>query len=464
MILLSFCSSVPSLRRIVSFYLVFLITMTSPLTAFGDHSSTSETTASSIIWPRPSNASSANTTLDELESLNQTTPAPSQQLYNPIDLFIVCLKAIAMGTIIFTSIAGNLLVIVSVMRHRKLLVITNYFVVSLAFADMLVAILAMTFNFSVQLTDTWMFGPIMCDVWNSFDVFFSTVSILHLCFISVDRYFAIVLPLQYPIYITERTVGVFLVIAWFSPIVISFVPIFLGWYTTEHNLDYRLDHPNECDFIVNMSFAVFSSLVSFWIPGSIMVFTYHRIFVEANRQEQMLHNRLGNDFNMHYLHNLEDVSASPSIAGSGSCTALNFHDASNEHPPQPILSQKERKMKREHKAAKTLGFIMGTFILCWLPFFLWYDITNLCGEFCPQVPDVAVAIVFWIGYLNSALNPVIYAHFNKEFREAFRDTLCWASCNLFRRRNSDLDALVQISANYRNSEPRSRVASFTTRN
>jgi octopamine receptor beta len=80
------------------------------------------------------------------------------------------------------------------------------------------------------------------------------------------------------------------------------------------------------------------------------------------------------------------------------------------------------------------------------------------------VPDVAVAIVFWIGYLNSALNPLIYAHFNKEFREAFRDTLCWASCNLFRRRNSDLDALVQISANFRSTEPRSRVASFTTRN
>jgi len=457
-------NSVPSQKRAMSFLLVFLITMTSPLTAFGDHSSSLETSTSSNPWPTPSNTTSTNSTFEQQDGLNITNSTHTSPLSDPVTLLIVCLKVVAMGTIIFTSISGNLLVIVSVMRHRKLLVITNYFVVSLAFADMLVAILAMTFNFSVQLTEMWMFGPIMCDVWNSFDVFFSTVSILHLCFISVDRYIAIVLPLQYPIYMTERTVFVFLVIAWFSPIFISFVPIFLGWYTTEQNLSYRLEHPNECDFIVNMSFAIFSSLVSFWIPGSIMVFTYHKIFLEANRQERMLHNRLGNDFNMHYLHNIEDVSASPSIAGSGSCTALNFHDVANEHPPQPVLSQKERKMKREHKAAKTLGFIMGTFILCWLPFFLWYDITNLCGDFCPQVPDVAVAIVFWIGYLNSALNPVIYAHFNKDFREAFRDTLCWASCNLFRRRNSDLDALVQISANYRNSEPRSRVASFTTRN
>ena len=65
--------------------------------------------------------------------------------------------------------------------------ITNYFVVSMALADMLVALMAMVFNASVQLTDTWLFGPLMCDLWNSMDVYFSTVSILHLCCISIDR-------------------------------------------------------------------------------------------------------------------------------------------------------------------------------------------------------------------------------------------------------------------------------------
>ena len=66
-------------------------------------------------------------------------------------------------------------------------IITNYFVVSLAVADMLVALCAMTFNASVEISGKWMFGSIMCDVWNSFDVYFSTASIMHLCCISVDR-------------------------------------------------------------------------------------------------------------------------------------------------------------------------------------------------------------------------------------------------------------------------------------
>jgi hypothetical protein len=98
------------------------------------------------------------------------------------------------------------------------------------------------------------------------------------------------------------------------------------------------------------------------------------------------------------------------------------------------------KMKREHKAARTLGVIMGTFILCWLPFFLWYVSTTLCGEACP-CPDIVVSVVFWIGYFNSTLNPLIYAYFNRDFREAFKNTLQCAFCSLCRRPPSDLDAL-----------------------
>lgn len=104
-----------------------------------------------------------------------------------VDCIAFLFKSVLMIFIIVAALLGNLLVIVSVMRHPKLRVITNYFVVSLALADMLVAICAMCFNASVELTGKWLFGIFMCDVWNSLDVYFSTVSIFHLCCISVDR-------------------------------------------------------------------------------------------------------------------------------------------------------------------------------------------------------------------------------------------------------------------------------------
>lgn len=87
-------------------------------------------------------------------------------------------------------------------------VITNYFVVSLAMADMLVALCAMSFNASVEFAGKWLFGSTMCDLWNSFDVYFSTTSILHLCCISVDRYYAIVQPLDYPLIMTYSRVSI----------------------------------------------------------------------------------------------------------------------------------------------------------------------------------------------------------------------------------------------------------------
>ncbi len=50
---------------------------------------------------------------------------------------------------------------------------------------------------------------------------------------------------------------------------------------------------------------------------------------------------------------------------------------------------------------------MGTFVACWVPFFTWYMVSALCGNSC-QNPEWLVQTMFWIGYFNSTLNPIIY--------------------------------------------------------
>lgn len=365
-------------------------------------------------------------------SSNSTVPSEIEKDWS--DILVLCIRATIMGLIIIASIFGNLLVIVSVMRHRKLRIITNYFIVSLAFADMLVAMFAMTFNASVQIFNRWLFGYFMCDVWNSLDVYFSTASILHLCCISVDRYYAIVKPLRYPIYMTKRVVAIMILITWISPAIISFVPIFMGWYTTGPNLVYREKNPDECDFIVNKWYAVLSSSISFWIPCTIMIFTYLAIFREANRQEKEMFNRHGTALLLHQNNTNGDMLSN----SGGSSKTLTCHDINQDLHHTPTKERNIIKIKREHKAARTLGIIMGAFILCWLPFFLWYISTSLCGEAC-ACPPIVVTIVFWIGYFNSTQNPVIYAYFNRDFREAFKNTLQWAFCSMCRSQPSDLD-------------------------
>lgn len=86
-------------------------------------------------------------------------------LNDDVDWFLTLMlivKTFLMGLIIAASIFGNLLVIISVARFRKLRIITNYFVVSLAMADILVALVAMGFNASVIIFGQWMFGYAMC--------------------------------------------------------------------------------------------------------------------------------------------------------------------------------------------------------------------------------------------------------------------------------------------------------------
>lgn len=338
------------------------------------------------------------------------------------DFLIMFFKALAMILVISTAIIGNLLVIISVFKFKNLHIISNSFIVSLAFADLLVAMLVMPFNASQELAGRWLFGQIVCDVFNANDVLFSTASLLHLCCISMDRYIAITDPFHYEQRMTKKKVALMLCIVWGASGLISHIPVHTGIYTDAENrlISYNPDDPHYglCLFLVNDVYAIISSTVSFWIPTGIMLATYALVFREARRQEKQIMklSTLGSRSNAAFQ------SLQPNARDSV-CNGLSPPQNGNGYSPsQPRRLSKENKIKREHKAAKTLGIIMSAFLLCWLPFFLWYVITTLCGDNCPY-PNILVSILFWIGYINSALNPVIYAFCNKEFNRAFKSLL-----------------------------------------
>lgn len=98
------------------------------------------------------------------------------------------------------------------------------------------------------------------------------------------------------------------------------------------------------------------------------------------------------------------------------------HQASADH------DRAKRRVARvkERRAIVVLGIVMASFVGCWLPFFSIYPIMSVAGL---QVSDSVFAVIFWLGYCNSALNPIIYTIFNQDFRNAFAHIL-------FRRRAS----------------------------
>lgn len=78
---------------------------------------------------------------------------------------------------------------------------------------------------------------------------------------------------------------------------------------------------------------------------------------------------------------------------------------------------------RERRATLILGLIMATFICSWLPFFTFYVLRAICSSCKENVSPRFEAFIFWMGYCNSAINPIIYTIFNRDFRKAFRKIL-----------------------------------------
>ena len=98
-----------------------------------------------------------------------------------------------------------------------------------------------------------------------------------------------------------------------------------------------------------------------------------------------------------------------------------------------------KRINKERKAAKTVGIIVGCFIMCWLPFFSCY----LSGAFCVDCTHPLVfTVFFWLGYCNSAINPCIYALFSKDFRYAFQKLLRCHCSRQHRKRPRGLRSLL----------------------
>ena len=104
-----------------------------------------------------------------------------------MDVAMTILKVTLLTPIIICGVIGNLLVCISVFKFRNLRIVANYFIVSLAVADLAVCSVVMPLGLYQEVVGgLWYLGPIICDVWVTMDVLTCTSSIWNLCLISVE--------------------------------------------------------------------------------------------------------------------------------------------------------------------------------------------------------------------------------------------------------------------------------------
>uniref|UniRef100_A0A1I7XN57 G_PROTEIN_RECEP_F1_2 domain-containing protein n=1 Tax=Heterorhabditis bacteriophora TaxID=37862 RepID=A0A1I7XN57_HETBA len=318
----------------------------------------------------------------------------------------------SMLTVMLIIILGNLLVVFTVYRDRKLrLQRQNWLIVSLALADLLVGLLVMPLTLIYEIVGEWKMGTVLCEMWLALDVLFVTASILHICAISLDRYFSVTSPLTYPVKRTPTRMFIYIGVSWVVSLLICLPPIF-GWRPERR--------AGECTVSTDIGYVLYSSLGSFYIPVIILIIVYAKIYsitIKHSRQrlketqrrdntlslltakqsttKQMVElalleensdpNDYDKDSSNHKVGNKEAISQvcwhlrkiSEELPHDEKQKKTNFDVIAKRNgvPPKTDKEQASEKRKRklkakERQATLLLGIILSAFILSWLPFFV----------------------------------------------------------------------------------------------
>ncbi|XP_033839997.1 5-hydroxytryptamine (serotonin) receptor 2C, G protein-coupled-like 1 [Periophthalmus magnuspinnatus] len=384
--------------------------------------------------------------------------------------------ALLILVIIALTIGGNILVILAVSLEKKLQNATNFFLRSLAVADMLVGILVMPISLINILYDyAWPLPLSLCPIWIYLDVLFSTASIMHLCAISLDRYVAIRNPIEHSRFNSRTKAMLKIAAVWTISIGVSMPIPVIGL----HNED-KVFVNGSC--VLNEErFMLIGSFVAFFIPLVIMVVTYcltiqvlqrqATVFLSETRSssQQPLHQTTLTSglqppptFSIPQINTLappEDLRPLPqsrrntlgclrgseggsilrSISVADSISVLpSSEGASQLSSPaggNPRGSSSEggssgrkgmmQAIKNEKRASKVLGIVFFLFLIMWCPFFITNVTSVLCRDSCDEslLHDLLNVFV-WVGYISSGVNPLVYTLFNKTYRRAFSNYIC----------------------------------------
>jgi hypothetical protein len=291
--------------------------------------------------------------------------------------------------IIIFAILGNAMVLVATWRERSLHQPNKYFVACLAVADLLVGMISVPLRLYqlVNKENGRITSIHLCRFYIWLDVFLETASIYTLTFISFDRYLKISKPLQYKSRMTTSTSLKIIFIIWLIAATYATLAIFP--YADSPGI--LIIYTGEC-LNKNKIFHTFGAVSAFFLPTAVMLVMYTLIFLVAHKRQKMLRN-----------------------GGLG-------QTSNNPNQRSAVL--------QDLKVIRMLLVVVGVFIFCWGPLFVWvmifyYNPSVLSLSDSRTLSDIYLKtilhrIVIILPFLNSIFNPLIYACLDQKYKEAFK--------------------------------------------
>ncbi|KAM4785518.1 LOW QUALITY PROTEIN: trace amine-associated receptor 2 [Cyanocitta cristata] len=277
---------------------------------------------------------------------------------------------------IFT-IFGNLAIIISISYFKQLHSPTNFLILSMAVTYFLLGFAIMPYSMVRSVENCWDLGIIFCRVHYSFDLRLSLASILHLCCIAVDWFYAMCHPLHDSSTVTPMALRQIVAVCWPVPAAFAFGVVFSEAHASGIECYEMLIKCSGLCLIVFNLWGAFLFTAGLFAPACIMIGIYVKIFTVSQRHTSEL---------------------------------------SLEHRLSKNNKKYELSKNKDGKAVKTLSIVMLGFLICWFLFF-----AILIDPFLFfSTPLHLFDSLNWLGYLNSFCNPLLYGFFYQWFRKTLK--------------------------------------------
>ena len=264
------------------------------------------------------------------------------------------------------AVIGNAVVLWLFYKNESLRTTSNRFLASLCVADFTVGFVIDPTWIAIRCWIQPLRAHILKQVINLFWIHTTASTVFNLCCVSVDRFIAIRFPFRYQDIITKKRCYAVIIMVWLNSLFLPFSRTLVDNRTNIEKVWFTL------------------TFITFVFPLSVVSLCYFWIFKIAQKQSRRIKRE--------NLQNPQENSATVEAI-------------------------------QNHKAIKTIGFVLGVFIVSWMPSLVVSVVDFVtAGDKCI---DHRLVYIVWpwieaIAFTSSAINPWIYCFRNGEFREALR--------------------------------------------
>nr|XP_020458795.1 orexin receptor type 2 [Monopterus albus] len=317
---------------------------------------------------------------------------------------------VAYIVVFFVSLIGNSLVCFAVWKNRHMRTVTNYFIVNLSFADVLVTIICLPASLVVDITETWFFGNMLCKVVPYLQTISVSVSVLTLSCIAQDRWYAICHPLMFKS--TAKRARQSIALIWVVSCIIMIPQAIvmessslLPELTNKTSLFTVCDEHWGAEIYPKVYHTCFF-IVTYFAPLCLMVLAYIQICHKLWCQQI--------PGSTSALQKWRSIQCSAPPPGQSVSVRVRTSTASAEI----------KQVRARRKTARMLMVVLFVFALCYLPISVLNVMKRVFGTFKNANDRETVYAWFtfshWLIYANSAANPIIYNFLSGKFRDEFK--------------------------------------------